>query len=105
MEDIAKLLKRLDELSKQIDSLEENLKNTREENKRLKEIISTYNKNFLQRAKVMSGEKIAERKDVDIEKIKELEASGLNHSQIARELKCSRSTIWRRLRYINSEII
>ena len=63
-----------------------------------REIISTYNGSYLQRAKVKNGLKIAKKGAVTKEAIQRLQGQNLTIEQIAKELGCSRSTIWRRLK-------
>lgn len=99
------LLDKVEKLSYQIESLEASLLEAKAENIRLRSVIETYNKNFLQRAKVMSGEKIALKKEITPDDVKKLSDSGLSYKEIAEKLNCSRSTVWRRLRSISTEII
>lgn len=65
--------------------------------KKQEEIMSTYNGNMLQRARVSCGEKIAYRDDIKTEEITKLLNQGYSRASIAKKLKCSRGTIYRRL--------
>ena len=64
----------------------------------LKKIISTYDKAYLQRAKVASGEKIAYRKDAGLEEVKKLWESGCTYLQIAEKLNICKATVANRIK-------
>ena len=99
-EKIINLSNQVEILDKQFKSLQDELDKIKRENKELKKLISTYNKNLLQRARVQNGQKIARKDNVEVDKIKELLASGLSQDEVAEKLQCSRSTIWRRLKEV-----
>ncbi|MHB8129523.1 MAG: HTH domain-containing protein [Mobilitalea sp.] len=87
--DKADLVEQMNELKKKVLELEK--------------VISTYNGNMLQRAKVKNGMKIAFKKEVSIEKVQELRNQGLSYEQIAEKLNVSRATIGNRIREIKKQ--
>lgn len=91
------LLNKIKELSDKITELEKTVENLKDENKEMSDIIKTYNKNYLQRTKVMNGQKIALKTDIKEEDIQKLLKDGLSYREIADKLNCSRSTVWRRV--------
>ena len=97
-EKIMNLSNQVEILDKKFKSLQDELDKTKRENEELKKLISTYNGNLVQRAKVQNGQKIARKDNIEVDEIKELLASGLSQDKIAEKLQCSRSTIWRRLK-------
>lgn len=99
-EKIMNLNNQVEILDKKFKSLQDELERTKNENDELKKLISTYNGNLVQRAKVQNGQKIARKDNVEVDKIKELLASGLSQDEVAEKLQCSRSTIWRRLKEV-----
>ena len=68
------------------------------ENEKLNKLINTYNGALLQRARVKVGKAIAKKENITKEIIQRLQAEGKSIEEIGKELKCSRSTIWRRLK-------
>lgn len=101
-EKIMNLSNQVEILDKQFKSLQDELDKTKRENEELKKLISTYNGNLVQRAKVQNGQKIARKDNVEVGEIKKLLASGLSQDEVAEKLQCSRSTIWRRLKEAKS---
>ncbi|MCT8974984.1 helix-turn-helix domain-containing protein [Clostridium sp. CX1] len=59
-------------------------------------LIETYNKCYVQQAKLKNGEKIARRNDVTAEDVIKFKQEGLTIGQIAKKLGVSKSTINRR---------
>jgi response regulator of citrate/malate metabolism len=86
------------ELIKENASLREANKRLQEEKQHLETVISHYNRNYLQRARLKAGVKIAYKKNVTIEKILELKKKGLTLDEIANTLGVCKTTIWRRLK-------
>ncbi|GAQ24135.1 helix-turn-helix domain-containing protein [Tepidanaerobacter syntrophicus] len=86
------------ELIKENASLREEKQRLEAEKKHLEEVISHYNRNYLQRARLKAGIKIAYKKNVTIEKILELKKKGLTLDEIANTLGVCKTTIWRRLK-------
>lgn len=66
--------------------------------KSLELIIDTYNKCYLQQAKLKNGEKIAYKNEATLEKVSELKKSGLGVEEIAETLCVSKATVYRRLK-------
>lgn len=86
-------------------NMESNMNRLNAENRQLKEkidsyekLIGTYNKNYLQRVRVKTGEKIAYKNEANKDKILELIKQGLSKKDIAEQLNISKSTLWRRLK-------
>lgn len=88
----------VNELIKENASLREANKRLQEEKQHLETVISHYNRNYLQRARLKAGVKIAYKKNVTIEKILELKKKGLTLDEIANTLGVCKTTIWRRLK-------
>lgn len=92
-------LERISAMTSEIEIIDKQMEKLIKENKELKAVIDTYNGSFLQRAKVKSGVSTPRKKEeVTKEKINKLLGLGYNQEEIAKELKCSRATIWRRLK-------
>jgi len=66
--------------------------------KSMESLIGTYNKCYVQQAKLKTGEKIAYKEQASWEEVNKLKMAGLTNDQIANKLGVSRSTIWRRLK-------
>lgn len=79
--------------------LKEN-KELTEKVKFLESLIATYNKCYLQMARLKNKRKIAYKENVTVEEILKLKKAGLSDEEIAKKLKTSQSTVWRRLREI-----
>lgn len=74
------------------------IKLTEEKIEKLENVISTYDKTYLQRIKVACGEKIAYRKDAGLEQVKRLWEAGYTYMQIADQLNISRATVANRIK-------
>lgn len=61
-------------------------------------LIETYNKCYLQQAKLKTGEKIAYKEQASIEEVNKLKKLGLSYDEIADKLGVSRSTVYRRIK-------
>ena len=74
------------------------VKLTEEKIEELQKLTKAYDRMYIQRAKVASGEKIAYRKDASLEKVKKLRDSGYTYMDIADELNVSRATVASRIK-------
>ncbi|MGH4117927.1 helix-turn-helix transcriptional regulator [Clostridium sp.] len=85
-----------DELKADNEGLAEKLKLT-------ESLIDTYNKCYVQQAKLKTGVKIAYKEKASKEEVYKLKMAGLSYEQIKKRLGVSESTIRRRLKDIDSD--
>lgn len=64
----------------------------------LEGLISTYNKCYVQQAKMKNGKKIAYKDQASVEEVVKLKNEGLTNDEIAEKLGVSKSTVYRRLK-------